>query len=93
MSHPETKNSNMGLNRREFLKVAGVLGAGLAIAPTVLSEEAKNASKTVNVGFIGVGTEGASCGGNPNQSVGDNAYCGADNGDVTIPAFARIYVR
>ncbi|MCX5683504.1 MAG: Gfo/Idh/MocA family oxidoreductase, partial [Planctomycetota bacterium] len=58
MSHPEIKKSSMGLNRREFLKVAGVLGAGLAIAPTVLSEEAKNASKTVNVGFIGVGTEG-----------------------------------
>jgi predicted dehydrogenase len=58
MSHPETKKSSMGLNRREFLKVAGVLGAGMAIAPTVLGEEAKNASKTVNVAFIGVGTQG-----------------------------------
>jgi predicted dehydrogenase len=58
MSHPETKKSSMGLNRRDFLKVTGILGAGLAIAPTVLSEEAKNASKTVNVGFIGVGVQG-----------------------------------
>jgi predicted dehydrogenase len=58
MNHPETKKSSMGLNRRDFLKVTGILGAGLAIAPTVLSEEAKNASKTVNVGFIGVGTQG-----------------------------------
>ena len=58
MSHPETKKSGMGLNRRDFLKVTGMLGAGLAIAPTVLSEEAKNASKTVNVAFIGVGTQG-----------------------------------
>ncbi|MCX5654248.1 MAG: Gfo/Idh/MocA family oxidoreductase [Planctomycetota bacterium] len=58
MSHPETNKSGISLNRRGFLKVTGMLGAGLAIAPTVLSEEAKNASKTVNVAFIGVGTQG-----------------------------------
>jgi predicted dehydrogenase len=58
MSHPETNKSGISLNRRGFLKATGILGAGLAIAPTILGEEAKNASKTVNVAFIGVGTQG-----------------------------------
>ncbi len=30
----------------------------MVLAPVILGEEAKNASKTVNVGFIGVGTQG-----------------------------------
>ena len=58
MSHPETKKSDLLLSRRGFLKATGVVGAGLVLAPTILGEEAKNASKTLNVAFIGVGTQG-----------------------------------
>jgi predicted dehydrogenase len=58
MSHPVAKNAGLVLSRRGFLKASGVVGAGLVLAPTILGEEAKSASKTVNVAFIGVGVQG-----------------------------------
>ncbi|MBM4018998.1 MAG: Gfo/Idh/MocA family oxidoreductase [Planctomycetes bacterium] len=59
MSHPETRKSGAAaLSRRDFFKVTGAVGASLVLAPTVLGEAAKAASKTVNVAFIGVGTQG-----------------------------------
>ena len=55
MSHPNTKFT---FSRRDFLKTTAAAGAGLVLAPVILGEEAKVASKTINVAFIGVGTEG-----------------------------------
>jgi len=58
MSHPQTQGSKLTVSRRDFLKTSAAVGAGLVLAPVVLGEEAKQASKTINVAFIGVGTEG-----------------------------------
>ena len=58
MKGQEGKGSRGGISRRDFLRATGAVGAGLALAPVLLGAEAKSASGAVNVGFIGVGTQG-----------------------------------
>ena len=58
MDGREGKGSSGGISRRDFLRATGAVGAGLALAPVLLGTEAKSASGAVNVGFIGVGTQG-----------------------------------
>jgi hypothetical protein len=43
-SQPEQKKN--GLNRRDFLKIAGATGAGLVLAPTLLGAQKKSAAPT-----------------------------------------------
>ncbi|HEY8379348.1 MAG TPA: fibrinogen-like YCDxxxxGGGW domain-containing protein, partial [Nannocystis sp.] len=42
--------------------------------------------------YIGIGGVGEPCGG-PQRSVGNVAFCGADNGDKSLPAFGVVFVR
>jgi predicted dehydrogenase len=43
---------------REFLKTTGIVGAGLVLAPTLLSAETPPPSDDLNVAIIGCGTQG-----------------------------------
>ena len=58
MSHPANNGLGVGFSRRNFLKATGAVGAGLALAPVILGEEAKSSAKEVTVAIIGVGTQG-----------------------------------
>jgi predicted dehydrogenase len=57
MAHQETQGSGGGLSRREFLKATGVVGAGLVLAPTLLTRRANAASNDLNIALIGAGTQ------------------------------------
>jgi len=58
MSHAETKSVMAAVSRRDFLRSTAIAGAGFVLAPTILGAEEKSADKELNIGFIGVGTEG-----------------------------------
>ena len=47
-----------GVTRRMFLRSTAAIGAGLVLAPTILGAEEKPADRPLNIGFIGVGTQG-----------------------------------
>jgi len=55
MSATEKTSSDLGVSRRGFLKSTAAVGAGLAVAPTILAAES---SADINVGVIGAGTQG-----------------------------------
>jgi predicted dehydrogenase len=57
MGHTNDGNA-APVSRRGFLKAAGSVGAGLALGPAVLGEEAKASGKEVNVALLGAGAQG-----------------------------------
>ena len=56
-SHGEPGHSPAGVKRREFLRSAAAVGAGLVAAPTILGAE-KAGPVPINVAVIGTGTQG-----------------------------------
>jgi hypothetical protein len=46
MGHSQPEQKKNGLNRRDFLKIAGATGAGLVLAPTLLGAQKKGAAPT-----------------------------------------------
>jgi predicted dehydrogenase len=58
MNHAETKSVLGTVSRRDFLRSTALAGAGFVLAPTILGAEENKADKELNIGFIGVGTEG-----------------------------------
>jgi len=57
MSEMHENATTQGVNRRGFLKSTAAVGAGLAVAPTILGAE-KAGPTDIRVGIIGAGTEG-----------------------------------
>ncbi len=56
-SHAEPSRSAAGVKRRDFLRSAAAVGAGLVAAPTILGAE-KAGPAPINVAVIGTGTQG-----------------------------------
>ena len=61
-----------------------------AVRIGVLGDENKNCPNPDS--YIGFGTEGSSCGRNPKTSCGNEAGCGADQGDKHTQTMGYIYV-